>query len=137
VNSHFGAIRVPAVPVDALPPAEDARLREALRHCSSATYYAAYQFHLTGDASRLPAVVDGIIARYVETGRRASLANPDGSLRLSEDLGLDSLTMVEIAAAVEDVLGVSLADDDLSHLRTLGGVRELIRGKVRDQRASP
>ena len=127
MNSHFGTIRPPA----ALPLGEDARLREALRRCHPSAYYAAYQFHLTGDSTRLPTVIFGIIGRYVDSRRRARLEDPDDSLRLNEDLGLDSLTLVEIAALVEEVLPVSLSDDELTRLRTVGGIRELIESKLR------
>lgn len=131
VNSHFGTIRASCGPPRALPLDEDLRLREALKRCPPSAYYAAYQFHLTGDAARIPPVVFGIVARYVEPSRRARLESPDDSLRLDEDLGLDSLTLVEIAALVEEVLPVSLADEELSRLRTLGGIRGLIETKLR------
>ena len=43
--------------------------------------------------------------------------------RLREDLGLDSLTLIEVAVAAEDAFGVPLPDEDLECFQT---VRDLI-----------
>ena len=101
-------------------PAADAQLRDLLRRCSPCTYYAAYQFRRTGDPSRLPAVVVGVIERYVEPALRAKLKDPSAGLRLAEDLAIDSLTLLEIVLLAEEVLQISIATDELPQLRTLG-----------------
>ena len=54
-------------------PEDDANLREALKRCSAATYEAAAQFRKTGNTEHLPAIVLGIIERYVEPDLRAKL----------------------------------------------------------------
>src|SRR5687767_5723647 len=79
-----------------LTAAEDAALREALKRCSPATYAAARQFRETGNRRHLPAIVGGMIERFVDREQRAKLNPPDERLRLAEDLGLDSLTMMEL-----------------------------------------
>jgi len=38
----------------------------------------------------------------------------------TEDLDVDSLSMVEIATAVEDKFGVAIPDDELANIRTVG-----------------
>ena len=131
IRSHFATVRPPAPSAKSLAPEEDARLRAALRRCSPSTYYAAYQFLLTGDLQRVPAILLGVIERHVEPGLRARLRTPDDSLRLSEDLGIDSLTLLEIAAVVEDVLPVSIDSGEFHSLQTFGGIRRLIDGKLR------
>jgi len=42
--------------------------------------------------------------------------------RLREDLGLDSLTLIEVAVAAEDAFGVPLPDEDLERFQTVGDV---------------
>lgn len=49
-------------------------------------------------------------------------------LRLQEDLGLDSLTLMEIIMLAEDVLQVCINSHDLRELRTLGQIKQYIRG---------
>jgi acyl carrier protein len=112
-------------------PEDDANLREALKRCSAATYEAAAQFRKTGNTEHLPAIVLGIIERYVEPDLRGKLRDADDDLRVIEDLGIDSLTMMEIVILVEDVLQMSINNEELRHLRTVGDVKTFIDCKVR------
>ncbi len=115
---------------------EDSALREALKRCSPATYDAVQNFRRTGDLAHLPAIVHGVIARYVEPNLRLKLADHADSLRLHEDLGLDSLTMMEIVLLAEELLTISISYDELCHLRTVGDVREFVVIKVRNPLAA-
>lgn len=42
--------------------------------------------------------------------------------RLVEDLGADSLDVVELIMAFEDEFGVSLPDEDISSMKTVGDI---------------
>lgn len=112
-------------------PEEDANLREALKRCSAATYESAAQFRKTGNTEHLPAIVLGVIERYVEPDLRAKLKDADDDLRIIEDLGIDSLTMMEIVILVEDVLQMTINNEELRHLRTVGDVKTFLDCKVR------
>lgn len=114
------------LPLSPFTSADEAKLRESLKRCSPATYEAALEFRRTGDFAHVPLVVHGIIERYVERERRAKLAGADDSLRLVEDLGLDSLTMMEIVVLAEEVLPISINNEDLCQLRTLGDVKRQV-----------
>ena len=113
------------------PAEEDALLRESLKRCSASTYEAASQFRKTKNVEHLPAIILGIIERFVEPDLRAKLKDPDDDLRLIEDLGIDSLTMMEIVILVEEVLQMSINNEELRHLRTIGDVKVFIDCKVR------
>lgn len=89
------------------------------------------QFRKTGNPEHLPAVVIGVIERFVEPDLRMKLKDADDDLRLIEDLGIDSLTMMEIVILVEDVLQMSINNDELRNLRTVGDVKTFIDCKVR------
>ena len=52
------------------------------------------------------------------TGIAADRVQPDQSF--SNDLDIDSLSMVEIATAAEDKFGIRIPDDDLKDLKTVG-----------------
>ena len=95
-------------PENSFTPADEAFLRTALKRCSASTYEAACRFRQTGNPEYLPPIVLGVVARYVEPDLRAKLKDPDDGLRLIEDLGIDSLTMMQIVFLVEDVLRVSI-----------------------------
>jgi acyl carrier protein len=115
----------------ALTPEREASLRESLKRCSAATYEAARKFLTTGNPEHLFALIDGVIERFVERERRVKLKRADDSLRLREDLGIDSLSMIEIVVVAEDVLQITIHNEDLSVLRTLGDIKRLLTGQLR------
>lgn len=41
---------------------------------------------------------------------------------LTEDLGADSLASVELVMALEEAVGVSIADEDLPNMKTVGNI---------------
>jgi 3-hydroxyacyl-[acyl-carrier-protein] dehydratase len=126
----------PTPPVCVTPP-EAAVLRDVARRCSPATYDAACRFRRTGDVALLPVLIPGLIERYVEPGLRARLKDPPHELRLSEDLGIDSLTLLEFAMFAEDVLGMAINNDELDHLRTLGDMQRFAEARLVGLSVSP
>ena len=127
----------PAPTLPLLAPAtaeatDEAALRETLKRCSPATLAAARAFRATGDPAHLPLIVVGVIERFVERRLREKLAAPSSdTLRLIEDLGLDSLTLMEIVILTEDILPLSIGNDELRPLRTVGDVKNFITQKLR------
>jgi len=120
-------------PRKTLTDEETAHLREVLKRCSAATFQAACQFWKTGNPYYLPTIILGIIERFVASDLRPPLKKPHDDLRLGEDLGLDSLTMMEIVMLTEDVLALSIHHEELPHLRTLGDIQQFLKGKLHDQ----
>jgi len=131
VQFSQGAAKPFVIPGKPFAPEDEAALREALKRCSPSTFEAAVQFRKTGNPEHLPAVVIGVIERFVEPDLRIKLKDADDDLRLIEDLGIDSLTMMEIVILVEDVLQMSINNDELRNLRTVGDVKTFIDCKVR------
>lgn len=131
VLSSSGAHKsIPTAPKP-FAPEDEVSLREALKRCSPSTFEAAVQYRKTGNAEHVPAVVIGIIERFVEPDLRMKLKDADDDLRLIEDLGIDSLTMMEIVILVEDVLHMTINNDELRNLRTVGDVKTFIDCKIR------
>ncbi|MCB1105135.1 MAG: acyl carrier protein [Cephaloticoccus sp.] len=102
-------------------------LQSLLRRCSPETVEAAQRYRRTRSVDDVPMVIQGVIARYMEIERRELLRDARPELRLSEDLGLDSLSMIEISMTLEDVLEVSLNEDKLRHLKTLGDISRYVQ----------
>lgn len=129
------ASTAPAKPFVALArpfgPEDETALRESLKRCSPSTFEAAVQFRKTGNPEHVPAVVIGVIERFVEPDLKTKLKEADDDLRLIEDLGIDSLTMMEIVILVEDILQLTINNDELRNLRTIGDVKTFIDCKIR------
>lgn len=110
---------------------DEASLREALKRCAPSTIEAALDFRRTKDTKYLPEVVLGVIERFVEPDLRPKLRRGADDLRMVEDLGIDSLTMMEIVILVEDVAKMQIDNEELRHLRTVGDINTFIDCKVR------
>ena len=93
-------------------------LRELLKRCPAGTLEAALAFRSEKDVSQIEKIVLGIIDRHLEPEQREILAKSDDSLRMYEDLGMDSLTMLEIVMMIEQTLKVSIDNEELRDLRT-------------------
>lgn len=104
----------------------EAQLRELLKRCPPETLSAARRFRRTREAALAEPVLLGVMARYVDQDSASRLREAAPDLRLSEDLGLDSLTMIELAMTLEDVLQIPLNDERLRSLRTLGDINRFV-----------
>ncbi len=113
-----------------LSPADEAILREALKRCSPATLDAALTYRRTGDVAAVPAVVLGIIERFVDPEHRPRLKTGETDLRVVEDLGVDSLTMMEVVMLVEESLKVAIKNEELRDLRTIADINAFIQARL-------
>jgi 3-hydroxyacyl-[acyl-carrier-protein] dehydratase len=129
----LGAVHTVTGPARPPAPKDEAYLLDALKRCSPATRRAACEFRRTGSAHWLRAVVGGIIEHYVEPDVRSKLCRGGDDLRLVEDLAVDSLTMLEIVYLAEDVLQISVENEDLRPLRTVRDVKEFLASKVQGE----
>ena len=75
----------------------------------------------------------GIIDRHLEPDQREILSKSDETLRMYEDLGMDSLTMLEIVMLVEQTLKVSIDNEELKDLRTIGDVKVYLEAKAKGE----
>jgi acyl carrier protein len=110
---------------------EKDRILESLKRCPKGTAKYAINYKETGDLKSAFKVIIGIIDRFLENEHKGKLNKSGGeNLRLSEDLGIDSLTMVEIVMLVEESLNVSVENEELRNLRTLKEVKNYIKMKI-------
>lgn len=105
-------------------------IRESLRRCSPETVEAALGFRRTGDKALLMPLVLGMLERFVDPELRQKVREAGPELRLIEDLSLDSLTMMEIIIMVEEVLGITISNEEAQTLRTVGDIRAFAGAKV-------
>ncbi len=89
------------------------------------------RFLLTRDADALDTVVLAIVRDHQPPAVRAHTpAVPADSARLMEDLGFDSLALAEIVFFIEDLYQVSVSNDDLMTIPTVGALRAFVRNKI-------
>ena len=106
-------------------------MADLLKRCSPDTLAAAIKFRESKDIQEIEPIVLGIIDRHLEPEQREVFKNADDGTRFYEDLGLDSLTMLEIIMLVEQTLEISIDNEELRDLRTIGDVKEYLDAKVR------
>ena len=109
-------------------------LKDLLKRCPAGTYEAALAFRQDKDVSQIETIVMGVIDRHLEPEQREILANSDDSLRMYEDLGMDSLTMLEVVMLVEQTLQVSIDNEELRDLRTIGDVKAYLSAKAKGEK---
>jgi acyl carrier protein len=108
---------------------------DALKRCSAATRDAACEFRRTGKVEWVPAIIHGLIEHYVEPEARAKLKRFRRQPAAHEDLAIDSLTMLEIVFLAEEVLQVSIDNEELRPFKTVGDVKRFIVQSWRSWRA--
>jgi long-chain acyl-CoA synthetase len=89
----------------------------------------------TADADAFGASADWLLKLIGEISGETPVGVGD-ELRLSEDLQLDSLGRVQLAAAIEERLGMTPESGLLEEVRTLGELRRLVAGEANRERAS-
>ncbi|HTZ21058.1 MAG TPA: acyl carrier protein [Opitutaceae bacterium] len=92
---------------------------------------AAYvEFAEKGDLANLDVVVLGVLHFYLAKKPKESLDTLPGSTRLIEDLGCDSLTMMDTVFMVESLFDIKINDNELPNLATLDDLRRHLRQLV-------
>ena len=109
---------------------QENRLKESFKRCSPETLGAILRFRREHDIGSVITVVHGIIERYLKLEPGQHLAQRPDSARLGEDLGIDSLTMLEIVMSIEEALNFRIGDADARSIRTLGDVRRYVEDRV-------
>jgi 3-hydroxyacyl-[acyl-carrier-protein] dehydratase len=105
-------------------------LRDSLKRCSEQTIEAAIAYRQDGDPLHISTIVLGIIERFVEPEVRSVIRENADQARLLEDLGIDSLLMVEIIMLVEETLDIQIENEELRHLRTIGDIKDYLSAKT-------
>ena len=65
----------------------------------------------------------GVLAKTAKVERTAVTRDR----RLRDELGIDSLSLIDVAVAGEDEFGVRIPDEDLEQFETVGDVVDFVR----------
>jgi len=113
-----------------LSPEDTLKLKESLKRCPEGTFEAAVEYRETSNPTLVPTIVTGIIERFLEPEAKPLLHSGKDDVRLFEDLGIDSLTMMEIVILVEETLNISFENSELRELRTLEDIKAYMDSKA-------
>jgi 3-hydroxyacyl-[acyl-carrier-protein] dehydratase len=116
--------------VSKLTDEQEAKLRESFKRYSPETIEAILRFREERDLDAVIVSVHGIIERFLKLDPGEHITNRPDQTRLGEDLGIDSLTMLEIVMAIEEALDFRVEDSDARNIRTLGDVRRYVDDRV-------
>lgn len=111
-------------------------IRHSFKRCGQEVVDAIVRYRTESDESVVPMVVCGIIERYLPPEHEQSLMQASDDLKLAEDLGIDSLTMLEIVLGIEEALDIRIDNEELRNVRTLGDVKNFMKLKFDKASAS-
>jgi len=118
---------VPAKPVDA-------DRAQKIRHLPESAQAAYRSFQASGDPAVLDPLIFAIVESFIPRKRERSLAQHPGNLRLIEDLGFDSLAISEVVFFTEDLLEITIANEEIVQVLTLDDLRCFVSRKVAARR---
>ncbi|WP_395732357.1 phosphopantetheine-binding protein [Prosthecobacter sp.] len=110
---------------------EDRKLEitKSLKRCSEETLAAALRFEETKKLDELDAIILGVLARDAANPRPDGVASVTDDMKLIDDIGMDSFGMIEVVMTAEEVLGLTIATEELSGIITLGDLKKFLRAK--------
>ena len=105
----------------------------SLKRCSEETVAAALRFQTTRDAEDLSTIIRGVLERDLPETHTANMATATDTTRLIEDLGMDSFGMMEVVMTAEEVFGITVANQELREVSTLGTLKSFLMAKVKGE----
>lgn len=119
------------------PSSAPAPARSPLAKFPASVRAAHERFLATKNASDLDTVVIAIVLDHQPSHAKASgeITAPD-TARLIADLGFDSLALAEIVFFLEDLYRVTITNEELMKITTVGELRAFVRTKVADTGAA-
>ena len=98
-----------------------AEIRSNFKRCREGTVDAIIELRRTGNPDLIETIVRGIVWRYVRENVRPILDQATAETPLAT-LGIDSLTMLEVALDVQDALDLVIEDAELKRMQAIGDV---------------
>ena len=106
------------------------RVRETLVGFPPRITAAYVAFAESGEPADHDVVVLGVLQSCLAKKPKVSIDTLPGSTRLADDLGCDSLSMLEAVFMVESLFDIDIDDRDLVRLKTIDDLRDLLRQLV-------
>jgi 3-hydroxyacyl-[acyl-carrier-protein] dehydratase len=107
------------------------QIKHSFRRCREGTADAIVNIQRTGDANLIPAILRGIVWRFVREEARPLVDQATAETPLVS-LGIDSLTMMEVVLDVQDALDLVIEDNDLKQMKTIGDFIAFLQQRFAD-----
>jgi hypothetical protein len=112
------------------PPLTCELPEDALRGFPEPAEKAVRAFAGSPDRATLDAAVRALLEYHLPRAARRPLAGLPGTIRLREDLGIDSLTLTEAIFKWDDLFGTAIETRDAAGVRTLDDLLEFLADKM-------
>ena len=123
LDSHRFCLAFKEMP-ESLPISEN--LRATLRGFSEEIVQDCAQYQATGDRTAFDRALIGLVFHHLSPKPPRPLSTYPGTTALVAELGLDSITMVELVFIFEDLFHVKLPQEKLLAVVTLDDLRGLL-----------
>lgn len=114
-------------PIEKTP---EQRLREKLEAFPEAFQQLVLAHQKAPTPDSLAQIVLGVMTFHGGDNFTTLHAEKGDALLLVEELGFDSLTLVEISFHAEEFVGFVIQIEDFAKIKTLGDLQEFLRGKI-------
>jgi acyl carrier protein len=107
-----------------------------LRHFPREVGEAFERLRTTGDAAALEQVIHAVVEDHIPAPAKAAAPALTPGTALIDDLGFDSMAISELVFFFEDLFRVSIANDEIVRVRTVGELCAFVGTKLAAARKS-
>lgn len=115
---------------DSFAKKSDAEIRVELTGFPPETVEAALRLQSEGTFEAIAAMLPGMIAFHLPRGAPKPPLHLADDLRLSQDLGLDSLSLTEMAFKMDELLGLAIETSEVIGITTVGELKAFLKRKL-------
>ena len=116
--------------MNALSAKSEDDIRTELRGFPASAVEAVLALRGDFSADRLRAALLGVLEFYLPKSAARSLAGVPDTARLSEDMGVDSLSLAEAAFKLDELLAVPIETHETAQVKTVGELHTLLCRKL-------
>lgn len=106
-------------------------IRADLRGFPSSCLEAALRYREDGQFETFARMLPGMIEFHMPNGAAKPPAELKDSLRLNQDLGLDSLALTEMAFKMDDLFGIPIETREVMGVVTVRDLKSFLRRKLK------
>ena len=103
---------------------------EKLRRLPPSALENFRQFRATGDGAALAALIFAVLYDFLPQKSKDGATSWADEARLIEDLGFDSLAIAETVFFFEDLFRISISNEEILQVRTVGELRAFVQKKL-------
>jgi 3-hydroxyacyl-[acyl-carrier-protein] dehydratase len=103
---------------------------EKLRRLPPSALENFRRFSATGDEVALTALIFAVLYGFLPQKFKTGATGWPDAARLIEDLGFDSLAIAETVFFFEDLFAISISNEEIRQVRTVGELRAFVQKKL-------